>query len=653
MISIERILREKFRAALMTIAALAAACGGSGGGGNPPPQIPPPPQSPPPPTILMIDVSLSAADVVGGSAEAGSATATVEYNETDGEIGVVVTLSGLTADSVSVRRGAAGATGDPALDLAAGASASEWSVASTPLPDADISALEAGGLYLAVTTAAEPDGALRGQILPSGVGVARVALEPRQVTAGGGIGAGSAWITIDDNAGLVTIHAATSGIDDADAATVREAAAGNDGPVVETLMQDTADAGHWFLDAVPFSQTLEEAADRGSLYLEFTTPAAPTGALRGQYLPPLLELVITELDDGNVVMSSLPRAARARATVGRTMTTIGPNSITSYVNLFAAADADSVSLRRAPAGQNGPLVVGYQQDANTPTRWGLADVALDAALGAGLDNQTLYVEVTTPAAPNGFARGQIVTEGSLVPDDSAFLITAVTPANAAQLDAFPTSIVATANRAPLPESVSPASVAVEASGMDGSFGDGNETTLTPTAVSASGSDVTINMTGVVVSDDVYRVSFFGSGPNAIVDTLGIPLDGDGDGNPGGTYETAFEYAAPPPPAATFTEIQNTIFTPSCATVGCHSGSNPPDGLNLSAGVAYADIVNVAAVQMPSLLLIEPGDPDDSYLVRKIQGTGIVANRMPLNASPLTQQQIDLVRQWVSDGAPNN
>lgn len=46
-------------------------------------------------------------------------------------------------------------------------------------------------------------------------------------------------------------------------------------------------------------------------------------------------------------------------------------------------------------------------------------------------------------------------------------------------------------------------------------------------------------------------------------------------------------------------------------------------------------------------------PGDSYLVRKIEGPRIVANRMPLGAAPLTQAQIDLVREWVLDGAPDN
>ncbi len=95
-----------------------------------------------------------------------------------------------------------------------------------------------------------------------------------------------------------------------------------------------------------------------------------------------------------------------------------------------------------------------------------------------------------------------------------------------------------------------------------------------------------------------------------------------------------------------------VFNASC-TMACHSGASPPDGLNLSAGQSYANTVNVPSAQMPSLDRIEPLQPDNSYLVRKIEGSGIVAGRMPLERARLRQQTIDLIRRWVSEGANNN
>ena len=480
----------------------------------------------------------------------------------------------------------------------------------------------------------------------------RIALEARQVTTGSNSSAtGRAWLTIDANTSQLTVHAVTDGLTDADNATVRDALAGDDGPVLETLVQDPADTSRWLLEQATYSQAIDTATSRGAVYLEITTPTAPAGALRGQQVPATHELVVTELEDNNVVMVGRRQAAAVHlATVGRMMTTLGPDTLTSHVNLFGIADADTVTMRRAPAGQNGPSLADYQQDINDPMHWTLEDVAIDASLAAGLNNQNLYVQVTTAASPGGAARGQIVTAESFEPDENAFIVTLTVPENAATLDAFPSTIRAILNRGVLDNSVSAASVAVEASGLDGSFGDGNETSLTPAAVSLIGNEISIDMTGVVAGDDVYRTLLFGDG---ILDTTGIPLDGDEDGNPGGTFEFAFQVETPPPPAATFTAIQNTIFTPTCAVSGCHTGANPPDGLNLSAGLAYTDIVGVASVQMSTLSLIAPGDPNNSYLVRKIEGSGIVANRMPLGGDPLSQAQIDLVRQWVSEGAANN
>jgi hypothetical protein len=110
---------------------------------------------------------------------------------------------------------------------------------------------------------------------------------------------------------------------------------------------------------------------------------------------------------------------------------------------------------------------------------------------------------------------------------------------------------------------------------------------------------------------------------------------------------------PPPPPATsdFEEIQATIFTPICTA--CHVGGNAPQGLRLDAANSYAMLVNVASAEVPALLRVNPGDPNASYLVQKIEGTAAVGARMPLNGPALSQAQIDLVRGWIAAGAPQS
>jgi hypothetical protein len=110
---------------------------------------------------------------------------------------------------------------------------------------------------------------------------------------------------------------------------------------------------------------------------------------------------------------------------------------------------------------------------------------------------------------------------------------------------------------------------------------------------------------------------------------------------------------PTNPVATsdFQQIQDTIFTPICTA--CHIGANAPQGLRLDAANSYAMIVNVASSEVPGLMRINPGNPDASYLVQKIQGTAAQGVRMPANGPPyLAQDQIDLVRRWVAAGAPS-
>ncbi len=103
----------------------------------------------------------------------------------------------------------------------------------------------------------------------------------------------------------------------------------------------------------------------------------------------------------------------------------------------------------------------------------------------------------------------------------------------------------------------------------------------------------------------------------------------------------------------FETIQDQVFTPICSK--CHAGASAPEGMQLSAGVAYDMIVNVPSQEVPTLDRILPGDPANSYLVQKIMGTAAVGAQMP-DGCPITQPCLDaatiaMIAQWVSEGAP--
>lgn len=110
---------------------------------------------------------------------------------------------------------------------------------------------------------------------------------------------------------------------------------------------------------------------------------------------------------------------------------------------------------------------------------------------------------------------------------------------------------------------------------------------------------------------------------------------------------------PPDPAATFTRVQSEVFTASCTFSGCHDSLGQQAGLNLSAGAAHAQIVNKRSTQV-ALDRVEPGVPEQSYLLHKVAGGGtIVGDRMPLSLPPLTDAQVTLLRDWIRRGAPND
>ncbi len=98
-------------------------------------------------------------------------------------------------------------------------------------------------------------------------------------------------------------------------------------------------------------------------------------------------------------------------------------------------------------------------------------------------------------------------------------------------------------------------------------------------------------------------------------------------------------------------VQVRIFTPRCTDADCHSGSDPKKGLNLEPGKAVDSLVGVIAEQAP-LYRVLPGDAEASYLIHKLRGTmddvGGDGDRMPLDATPLSNAEIRLVADWIDN-----
>lgn len=95
-----------------------------------------------------------------------------------------------------------------------------------------------------------------------------------------------------------------------------------------------------------------------------------------------------------------------------------------------------------------------------------------------------------------------------------------------------------------------------------------------------------------------------------------------------------------------------ILATNCAT--CHQVGTEAGRMSLVPRRAIASLVNVPAVSAPALKRVVPGKPDQSYLIRKLEGTHVKAGgtgaRMPFGAAPLSAERIALFRRWIAQGA---
>lgn len=102
---------------------------------------------------------------------------------------------------------------------------------------------------------------------------------------------------------------------------------------------------------------------------------------------------------------------------------------------------------------------------------------------------------------------------------------------------------------------------------------------------------------------------------------------------------------------TLSSIQSQVFNRGC--VVHHGPSDAQAGLDLSEGRSFDNLVDVGSTQV-GLDLVTPNDAENSYLIHKLDGrAGIVGARMPVGGPFLTDDQIDVIKQWINDGAQDN
>lgn len=111
---------------------------------------------------------------------------------------------------------------------------------------------------------------------------------------------------------------------------------------------------------------------------------------------------------------------------------------------------------------------------------------------------------------------------------------------------------------------------------------------------------------------------------------------------------------------------NGLFNRSCQFQTCHGSSTAPNGLFLAdtdLSRLHASIVGVPSQHLPSMPFVTPGDPEKSFLMRKLDNTHCQLNAqcvksdcglsMPYNDTPLDAETRSVVRRWIVEGAKND
>lgn len=243
-------------------------------------------------TAVMVTVTggvaaaaMSPAQIFPTPSSRASGMARISVDSQTGAVSGTVSLSGMSARSVTINQGFAGSTGETLVTLAPRAgSAGEFAVpANVVLGAAQAAAFARGGLYVLATSAGNPGGEIRGQLAPESVRVTFSDLSTSPEAAALGMRAsGVAATTVDTRAGTLTVHVNSAGVEDATAGQVLSGAAGT---ALAELARDPVEMGHFSTELARISAADVASFEAGKLSVSVAAGATPAGAIRGPISP--------------------------------------------------------------------------------------------------------------------------------------------------------------------------------------------------------------------------------------------------------------------------------------------------------------------------------------------------------------------------------
>ncbi|MFO1503998.1 MAG: TIGR03118 family protein [Steroidobacteraceae bacterium] len=144
----------------------------------------------------------------------------------------------------------------------------------------------------------------------------------------------------------------------------------------------------------------------------------------------------------------------------------------------------------------------------------------------------------------------------------------------------------------------------------------------------------------------YSVQWNTTGLSGAQQLTAVARDGAGNSTTSAAVTVTVVSAAP-----TLAALQSSFFGPRCSICHTGGGATLPASMNLSsASATAAALIGVTSQEVPALKRVAPGDPNNSYVIQKIEGTAAVGSRMPLGGPFLSQAESDQIRAWIQAGA---
>ena len=529
------------------------------------------------------------------------------------------TKSNIELLAAHIHEGSAGTNGGVIIPMEGAPDGAHWFASDIPLTEEMLTSLHEGRLYFNLHTADHPPGELRGQIIPEGYKLRVSLMYPSGVVADSPVAASSrgvSAVTLRMTDGTFDIHVNTTDIDLATAVHIHAGPAGENGAVIAELSQDPLNDRHWFAENESFtSEQLMMFLDH-ELYVDVHTLNYPDGEIRGQLIDAALDSDGDGVDDANDAFPDDPNETQDSDGDG-----VGDNSDAFPLDAAETTDTDGDGV-----GDNGDAFPMNGAETADTDGDGVGDNG-----DACPEDPDGSVDSDGDGVCDGSTTGDQDSDGDGVPDnedafpnDSSESVDSDGDGVGDNADAFPQD-------------------AGESADTDGD-GVGDNADAFPN--DASESEDT-DGDGVGDNEDAFPTD-----QNETVDTDGDGVgdnadncpdtsnanqdDSDGDGTGDACEESE---------AATFSQVQ-TIFNNNC--VVCH-GTN--GGLTLSVGDSFDELVNVPSEGVSSVDRVEPGNSEESYLIWKLEGrSGIVGSRMPLGGSPLSAENMDIIRSWIDAGA---